>query len=91
MRQQEEHNRRQTVGTITTLAALMVIAMFATGCHSATASKADAPASASNQPATSQPAGNAPEIVLPVAEQRGAITTIIVAVQEEPDFLQFPG
>jgi cobalt-zinc-cadmium efflux system membrane fusion protein len=29
--------------------------------------------------------------VLPVAEQRGAITTIIVAVQEEPDFLQFPG
>ncbi len=31
------------------------------------------------------------EIVFPVAEQRGAITTTVLSLQSEPDQLQFPG
>ena len=39
----------------------------------------------------SKSANDGAEIVLPVAEQQGAIATTTLAVQEEPDVFQFPG
>jgi len=71
--------------------ALIVIASFASGCRSSAASESNAQANASSQIAASKSASNGAEIVLPVAEQRGAIATTTLAVQQEPDLLQFPG
>jgi cobalt-zinc-cadmium efflux system membrane fusion protein len=73
------------------LSVLAAIAGFASGRHSAAASESNAHANGSSQIAGSKSAGDGAEIVLPVTEQRGAITTTTLAVQQESDLLQFPG
>ena len=73
------------------LSVLATIAGFASGCHSAAASESNAHANGSSQIAESKSASDGAEIVLPVAEQRRAIATTTLAVQQESDLLQFPG
>jgi membrane fusion protein, heavy metal efflux system len=73
------------------LSVLAAIAGFASGRHSAAASESNARANAASQVAASKSASDGAEIVLPVAEQRGAIATTTLAVQQESDLLQFPG
>jgi len=73
------------------LSVLAAIAGFASGRHSAAASESNAPANGSSQIAASKSASDGAEIVLPIAEQQGAIATTTLAVQQESDLLQFPG
>jgi cobalt-zinc-cadmium efflux system membrane fusion protein len=73
------------------LSVLAAIAGFASGRHSAAASESNAHANGSSQIAGSKSASDGAEIVLPVAEQRGAIATTTLAVQQESDLLQSPG
>jgi cobalt-zinc-cadmium efflux system membrane fusion protein len=74
---------------IVMLAAIVAITSLTSGCRSsAAASKPNAQANAST---ASKSASDAAQIVLPVAEQQGAIATTTLAVQEEPDVLRFPG
>jgi multidrug efflux pump subunit AcrA (membrane-fusion protein) len=87
----EQHNWRQHVTAMVILAALAASTGFASGCHSSAANKSNAQANASSQTATPKSASDGAEIVLPVAEQRGAVATTTLAVQEEPELLQFPG
>lgn len=74
---------------IVMLAAIVAITGLTSGCRSlAAASNPNAQANAST---ASKSASDAAQIVLPVAEQQGAIATTTLAVQEEPDVLRFPG
>ena len=73
------------------LSVLAAIAGFASGRHSAAAGESNAHANGSIQIAGSKSASGEAEIVVPVAEQRGAIATTTLAVQQESDLLQFPG
>ena len=63
------------------LSVLAAIAGFASGRHSAAASESNAHANGLSQVAGSKSASDGAEIVLPVAEQRGAIATTTLAVQ----------
>ena len=81
--------RRLSATGVATLAIAAGIALVS-GCSSA-GSKSGAPAEAAVSTSASKSARDAAEIVLPVAEQHGVITTTTLAVQEEPDMLQFPG
>ncbi|WP_260706612.1 efflux RND transporter periplasmic adaptor subunit [Edaphobacter flagellatus] len=74
-----------------TLATLVVMTGFASGCRSSAPAGANAQPNASSEPAASKSASDGAEIVLPAAEQRGVITTTTLAVQQEPSLLQFAG
>jgi membrane fusion protein, heavy metal efflux system len=78
----------QNTQAIVTLAVIVAIANLTSGCRSSAASESNAQANASTSPKS---ASDGAEIVLPVAEQQGAIATTTLAVQEEPDVLRFPG
>jgi cobalt-zinc-cadmium efflux system membrane fusion protein len=78
----------QNTHAIVTLAVIVAIANLTSGCRSSAASESNAQANASTSPKS---ASDGAEIVLPVAEQQGAIATTTLAVQEEPDVLRFPG
>ncbi|WP_169747122.1 efflux RND transporter periplasmic adaptor subunit [Edaphobacter aggregans] len=87
----ERQKWKRYVIAMLVLSVLAAIAGFASGCHSAAASESNARANASSQIAASKSASDGAEIVLPVAEQRGAIATTTLAVQQESDLLQSPG
>ena len=72
-------NNRSTALAVLTLVA---IGLGTSGCRSTE------PPAARPQEKVSAPAG---EIVFPAAEQHGAMATTILALQAEPDQLQFPG
>jgi len=85
----ERYRWIQSTRAIVMLAAIVAITSLTSGCRSsAAASKPNAQANAST---ASKSASDAAQIVLPVAEQQGAIATTTLAVQEEPDVLRFPG
>jgi membrane fusion protein, heavy metal efflux system len=85
----ERYRWIQSTRAIVMLAAIVTITSLTSGCRSsAAASKLNAQANAST---ASKSASDAAQIVLPVAEQQGAIATTTLAVQEEPDVLRFPG
>jgi membrane fusion protein, heavy metal efflux system len=76
----------QNTQAIVTLAVIVATASLTNGCRSSAASESNAHADASTVAKS-----DGAEIVLPVAEQQGAIATTTLAVQEEPDMLRFPG
>ncbi len=81
----EQQKWRWYVIAMLMLSVLAAIAGFASGRHSAAASESNAHAIGSSQIAESKSASDGAEIVLPVAEQRGAIATTTLS-----DLLQFP-
>jgi cobalt-zinc-cadmium efflux system membrane fusion protein len=70
------------------LASVLAIVSLTSGCRSSAASESNAQPNASTAAKT---ASDGAEIVLPVAEQQGAIATTTLAVQQEADVLRFPG
>jgi membrane fusion protein, heavy metal efflux system len=87
--QVEPYRWIQSTQVIVMLASVVAIASLTSGCRSsAAASEPNAQANASTAAKT---ASDGAEIVLPVAEQQGAIATTTLAVQDEPDVLRFPG
>ena len=86
--QVERYRWIQSTQAIVLLALVVTIASLTSGCRSsAAASEPNAQANAS----TPKTASDGAEIVLPVAEQQGAIATTTLAVQQEADVLRFPG
>src|SRR6201987_1509460 len=77
----------QSVAVIAMLAAFTASVLVISGCHSSAVSSSEA----SSQPSPPKNANSEAEIVIPVAEQRGAISTTTLAVEDAPDILQFPG
>ena len=73
---------------IVTLAVIVAIASLTSGCRSSAASESNAQTNTSTPPRS---ASDGAEIVLPIAEQQGAIATTTLAVRPEPDVLRFPG
>jgi membrane fusion protein, heavy metal efflux system len=86
--QVERYRWIQSTQAIVMLASVVAIASLTSGCRSSAA--ASEPNAQANVSAAAKTASGA-EIVLPVAEQQGAIATTTLAVQEEPDVLRFPG
>ena len=86
--QVERYRWIQSTQAMVMLASVVAIASLTSGCRSSAASESNAQANASTAAKT---ASDGAEIVLPVAEQQGAIATTTLAVQEEPDVLRFPG
>ena len=86
--QVERYRWIQSTQAMVMLASVVAIASLTSGCRSSAASESNAQANASTVAKT---AGDGAEIVLPVAEQQGAIATTKLAVQQEADVLRFPG
>jgi membrane fusion protein, heavy metal efflux system len=83
----KQRNWKQSVTAIAMLAALAGSGLLASGCHSSAAVEANA----STQPSPPKSTNGEAGIVLPVAEQRGAISTVALATEDAPDMLRFPG
>ncbi len=73
------------------LAAMVVVMSFATGCRGSASSVVNTQPNPSSGPAAAKSNPDGAEIVLPVEEQRGTITTTKLMVQDVPALLQFPG
>lgn len=78
---------KQSVAVIAMLAAFTASVLVISGCHSSAVSGAET----SSEPSPPKNANGEAEIVIPVTEQRGAISTTTLAVEDAPDILQFPG
>ncbi|MEA3007062.1 MAG: rane fusion protein heavy metal efflux system [Acidobacteriaceae bacterium] len=86
--QVERYRWIQSTQAIVMLASVLAIVSLTSGCRSSAASESNAQPNASTAAKT---ASDGAEIVLPVAEQQGAIATTTLAVQQEADVLRFPG
>ncbi|MEA2544641.1 MAG: rane fusion protein heavy metal efflux system [Acidobacteriaceae bacterium] len=84
----ERYRWIQSTQAIVMLASVLAIVSLTSGCRSSAASESNAQPNASTAAKT---ASDGAEIVLPVAEQQGAIATTTLAVQQEADVLRFPG
>jgi len=84
----KQHRSKHSAAALAMLAAFVWSTLITSGCHSSGASETSP---STTPPPAAKSTNSEAEILIPVAEQHGAISTVTVAMENAPDILRFPG